>query len=90
MYTYKMVQIPPAITVKQKEAKGQEAAWYLQELVNRAAAEGWEFYRVDEVGVLATAGCMAKVFGGGNVYTNYFVVTFRKQAGSAAGPPPLP
>lgn len=49
-YQYKMVQIPCSIVVKAGTEKGQEAAFYLQDLVNQMAADGWEFYRVDEIG----------------------------------------
>ena len=50
-YSYKMIQIPQAIIVKEKEHKGQEAAAYLQRVVDEWAQKGWEFYRVDTIGV---------------------------------------
>ena len=61
-YEYKMVQIPPNIEVR-GAPKGQEAAWYLQDIVNKMAKEGWEFYRVDEVGVVVQPGCLGMLFG---------------------------
>jgi hypothetical protein len=48
-WVYHMVQIPEAIEIKQKEHVGNEAAAYLESLCNQQAAEGWEFYRIDEV-----------------------------------------
>ncbi len=55
-YQYKMVQVPQDVTVKMKEQRGNEAAAYLESIANTHAADGWEFYRVDEVGVLAQPG----------------------------------
>jgi len=78
-YHYKMIQLPPAISVKAKVEKGQEAAIYLQTIANEQAEQGWEFYRVDTVGVVTTPGCLATLFGSKATYINYFVVTFRKE-----------
>jgi methylphosphotriester-DNA--protein-cysteine methyltransferase len=78
-YEYRMVQIPPTITVKASEHQGNEAAQYLQAVANEQAAQGWEFYRVDTVGVLSKPGCLASLLGGKAAVIEYFVVTFRKQ-----------
>jgi hypothetical protein len=85
-YEYKMVQVPPNIEVKAKDQRGNEAAYYLQSLANEQANEGWEFYRVDIVGVLTMPGCLSAllyqitggVLGSKAYATNYYVVTFRK------------
>ena len=77
-YEYKMIQVPPNIVVKEKGQKGNEAAHYLQTLVNEQVAEGWEFYRVDTVGVVTPAGCLASLFGAKETLKDYYVVTFRK------------
>jgi len=83
-YQYMMIQVPPTITVRAKEHRGNEAAMYLQELATQHAAQGWEFYRVDEVGVVVRKGCLAgllaTLFGGGEQeFFRYFVITFRRQ-----------
>lgn len=78
MYEYKMVQIPPAISVNAREARGQEAAYYLQGVVNEHAAQGWEFYRVDTIGVVTNPGCLGSLLGQKQSVIDYFVVTFRK------------
>lgn len=78
MYDYKMVQIPPAIRINQKDAKGREAAQYLEDIVKQNAVNNWEFYRVDEIGVREEPGCLAALVGQKSVYLNYYVVTFRK------------
>jgi hypothetical protein len=76
-YEYRMVQIPPSITVRQ--AIGNEAAFYLQRIVNEEASRGWEFMRVDTIGVLTPPGCLAGLFGGQVTTANYYVVTFRRE-----------
>ena len=79
MYMYKMVQIPTNIAVEMKAHKGNEAAAYLQEVVNRYANKGWEFYRVDSIGVQLQPGCF-EVLSGKKVQNDiYHVITFRKE-----------
>jgi hypothetical protein len=78
MYEYRMLQVPPTIVVKQKELAGNEAAYYLQTLANEQAAQGWEFFRVDTVGVVVQPGCLASLFGAQRTVTEYYVVTFRR------------
>lgn len=78
-YQYMMRQIPPTISVKQKEYQGNEAAFYLQSIANEQAAQGWEFYRVDTVGVVTNPGCLAALLGAKQMHIEYYVVTFRRQ-----------
>lgn len=77
MYEYKMVQIPRTIQVT---AKTQETALanLMQELVNRHAVGGWEFYRVDSLSVMVPPGCLGALGGARETYTQYSVVCFRK------------
>ena len=78
MYEYKMVQIPPNVQVGKSE-KGNEAAAYLETIANKHAAQGWEFNRVDEIGVVTKPGCLAGMFGAKQSMTIYYVMTFRKE-----------
>lgn len=78
MYTYKMVQVPPRISVASKAHRGNEAAAYLQDVVNTYAEEGWEFHRVDSIGVSVQPGCLAGLFGQGEKTSIYYVITFRR------------
>lgn len=78
MYTYKMVQIPPNIEVKASKHKGNEAAIYLQNVVNEHAEEGWEFYRVDSIGVSVKGGCFDALMGKKDSMGSYYVISFRK------------
>ena len=77
-YQYKMSQIPPSISVRGQE-QGTEAASYLESQANEQARQGWEFYRVDTVGVEVSPGCIGGLLGQKATYTNYFVITFRKE-----------
>jgi len=78
-YQYKMVQVPPVIRIKYKEQQGGEAAAYLEEIVNQQAREGWEFYRVDPIGIHTQPGCFASLFGQKALTLKYYVITFRKE-----------
>jgi hypothetical protein len=78
-YDYKMIQIPRTITVKAKNARGQEAAHYLQSLADEQARDGWEFYRVDTVGVVTPAGCLGGLLLQPDQLRSYYVVTFRRE-----------
>ena len=80
MYQYKMVQVPPNIEVQAKQHKGNEAAAYLEGIVNANARDGWEFYRVDAIGVNVTPGCLAGLLGQKEAFNTYYVVSFRKPA----------
>ncbi|MDH5301427.1 MAG: DUF4177 domain-containing protein [Gammaproteobacteria bacterium] len=79
MFEYKMVQIPPNITVEMKTHRGNEAAAYLESVVNEYASDGWEFYRVDSVGVRLQPGCFAALGGKKEENSLYYVITFRKE-----------
>jgi hypothetical protein len=82
LYTYKMVQVPPTIVIR--EQRGSEAAAYLEGVVNHYAAEGWEFYRVDSIGVVIPAGCLGELLGQSAQRMEYYVVTMRRPLGDAS------
>jgi len=79
-----MVQIPPNVAIAAKGMfgkapnTGEVAAKYLEYVVNETAKQGWEFMRVDTIGVLSSPGCIASLFGAKEAVTNYYVITFRK------------
>jgi hypothetical protein len=77
-FIYKMVQIPPAISVQAKVHTGNEAAAYLESVVNELAAQGWEFLRVDAIGVQVQPGCLMSLLGQRTTETTYYVITFRR------------
>lgn len=75
-FRYQMVQIPPTVVVAQ--TKGNEAADYLQGVVNRYSDNGWEFYRVDQIGVQVAPGCLTVLLGQRAETVHYYVITFRR------------
>ncbi|WP_410685921.1 DUF4177 domain-containing protein [Avibacterium paragallinarum] len=74
-YTYKMVQVPPNIVANKKHIT-TAAADYLQSVVNEHAADGWEFFRVDNFSTEEAQGCFS---GGKSTMRTYKVITFRKE-----------
>ena len=84
MPEYKMIQIPPNIKVSSKKLLGRApnpnevAAKYLEHIVNQEAKDGWEFQRVDSIGVSSSPGCLSATFGAKETMTYYYVITFRK------------
>jgi hypothetical protein len=82
-YIYKMFQIPPTLGVNPGESTQQIAALYLEKIVNRFAAHGWEFYRVDSLGIEVAPGCLAALFGANTSRLSYYVITFRKESHGA-------
>ena len=82
-YQYNMIQVPPNISIQGAE-RGQEAAQYLQNVVNEQARQGWEFHRVDTIGVEVKPGCLFALLGRSAEYTQYFVITFRREESSSA------
>jgi hypothetical protein len=79
-YKYTMVQLAPSITVEAGKEQGDEAAKYLESIVNDYAKVGWEFYRIDTIGVISKSGCFGGLFGANTTATEYYVATFRAQA----------
>jgi len=75
-----MVQIPPTIEVAGQASNDGLAAGYLQSIVNNYARQGWEFYRVDSIGVYNPPGCLLALLGQSGTYLQYYVVTFRRPA----------
>jgi hypothetical protein len=84
MPQYKMIQIPPNIKISSKKLLGntpktnEVASKYLEHVVNQEAQEGWEFQRVDTIGVAANPGCLMSLFGAKETMTYYYVITFKK------------
>jgi hypothetical protein len=77
-YEYKMVQVPPNIEVQEGTSTRGRAAAYLEGIVNQYAEDGWEFFRVDQVGIRIHPGCLSALFGGQSRTVVYYVVTFRR------------
>lgn len=78
-YRYKMVQVPPTIEVRSKSERGNEAAQYLWRVVSEQTRAGWEFYRVDSIGVQVQSGCLGMLAGVKPTTTLHYVITFRRE-----------
>jgi len=76
MDEFKMVQLPQTFVLKQDT--GKEIAAYLEKIAHEMGAQGWEFYRIDSVGVAVQPGCLAALAGTKQTMTYYNVVTFRR------------
>lgn len=79
-YQYKMVQVAPNIQIFGKRCQGNEAAIYLEEVVSQHTTDGWEFYRVDTIGVKEKPGCLAALFGRKESTSTFYVISFRRGA----------
>ena len=77
-FEYYMVQIPSNFAARQNSTAGNEIAAYVQEWANKLAAQSWEFYRIDTMGMTETPGCLAGLFGGQASHTQYSIMTFRR------------
>lgn len=78
MPEFKTVQLPHNFIFKKDT--GTEVAAYLQTVIDQHSAQGWEFYRIDQVGVAVQPGCMGALTGVKQTYTYYNIVTFRRQS----------
>lgn len=79
MYEYHMIQVPPTISVKAGQSGGA-AAVYLQAIVDEFAVDGWEFYRIETIGILEKlgCGCLAFILRMRPSVRNLYVVVFRR------------
>jgi len=82
-WRYKMVQIPPNVAIEEGTSTRGVAAGYLELLVEKHAELGWEFYRVETIGIRINPGCLAALLGGQSQMELYYVVTFRVAVESA-------
>ncbi len=78
-FEYKMVQIPPNISIEEGVPFGQRAANFLEAVVNKYAQQGWEFFRVDPIGIHVEPGCLSSLFGASATTTTFHVVSFRRK-----------
>lgn len=60
-------------------AAGLKLVKLLLELIaSERAATGWEFYRVNTIGVVTKPGCPGGLLGAKEVLREHYVVTFRR------------
>jgi hypothetical protein len=78
-YEYKMVQMAPNLKVQEGTSLRGQAASYLEDVVNEHAEDGWEFFRVDQVGLRINPGCLGWFMGSRERTIVYYVITFRRE-----------
>ena len=76
MFEYKMIQLPQTFLLKKDT--GNEIAVHLEKLIQEWAGKGWEFYRIDSVGVAVQPGCLGALTGVKQSMTYYNIVAFRR------------
>lgn len=88
MYQYKMVQIPPNVSIKAGQSQ-QPAADYLQQVVDQYSQEGWDFYSIESMSVTENAGCgcLAMLLGLGPQRYHVYVIVFRRSTDPSGIPP---
>ena len=78
-YKYKVVpflgQLKRGVVSMDNASKVSEQ---LQELIDRHAAEGWDFYRIDKVDIQISPGCLAGLFGSKVSFITFDQVVFRR------------
>lgn len=60
MFTYKCVHVPEVIKIGEKDAHIAAVQEY-ENLVNKYAAEGWEYVSVDSIESFYKQGCLASI-----------------------------
>ena len=51
----------------------------LQQVINENAAQGWEFFTLNDVNVEIQPGCLGRLFGGETSYASQDQVIFRHE-----------
>ena len=77
-YTYRVLPLSIATNAVGDEA--QLAADRVGRLVAEMAAEGWDFYRVETVGVLVRPGCLGPLLGQTSAEKTCYLAVFRRPA----------
>ena len=77
-YIYRMVQVPPNVEIDSPADRGHAAEVYLTGLTAEMGNEGWDFFRIDAIGVVERPGCLAGLLGVRSTVTPYYVVAFRR------------
>lgn len=82
-YEYKAVQVPQLIAAKDKKHHGKEAEIFMQAALSEHAADGWEYFRIEKIGVIERVGAWDSLFGKKGHAQEQSVLTFRRQASSS-------
>jgi hypothetical protein len=73
-------QVVPFIgKIKSSQSAGEVSA-QLQAVINQYAAQGWEFYQLNDVNIEVQPGCLAGLFGAKTAYVLLDQVIFRRES----------
>lgn len=78
-YEYKMVPVPLELPKRGSKTEEEVIAAYLESVVNRWAAEGWEFYRVDTVNSYSKVSFLGKANWRNEFRPIHDIITFRRE-----------
>jgi hypothetical protein len=84
-YDYRVV--PLSITTDSVGSEAHVAAERVRRVVAQMAAEGWDFYRIDTVGVEVRPGCLGAILGQTSAERSCSLAIFRRPS-DGAGPTP--
>jgi hypothetical protein len=72
-------QVVPFIGKIRNNQPPGEVSGQLQSLINQCAAQGWEFYELNDVNIEVQPGCLAGLFGAKTAYIQFDQVIFRRE-----------
>ncbi|HIP95960.1 MAG TPA: DUF4177 domain-containing protein [Anaerolineae bacterium] len=78
MYEYKVIPFIGQVKAGDKDGAAKVSV-QLEKLINSMAADGWEFYRIDQVQIAVRPGCLAAIFGARESYIQFDQAIFRRQ-----------
>lgn len=79
MQQYRYLTVPFVGSTRQSDKNPAiTLASQLNNLINKTAVDGWEFYRVDHVSIIVRNGCLAALAGNPFTTQTYDVVIFRR------------
>ena len=87
MFEYKMIQVPKDLSAGIGAVQQGAAQQYMQKLIDDAAAQGWEFYRIDSLTVTEKPGCLQALMGQKETFHSLNIVCFRREKTTNAANP---
>ena len=78
MAKYQYQVVPFIGQIKSKQSAG-DVSVQLQGIINQYAAQGWEFYELNDVNIEVRPGCIASLFGARVAYIQFDQLIFRRE-----------
>jgi hypothetical protein len=77
MAQYKCVPGPAALVIGAKDSYEKAVRGYA-DIIQREAVGGWEFFMMEQIPVVRSAGCLAALFGKKDEYVTFNMLIFKK------------